>query len=75
MQGFPRASLEKSFLEAKIRAYLALLTCRLACGVFRDPQRGNTITEALGKLCNIQMRSFMPKSASVRTSGSPVAER
>jgi hypothetical protein len=53
MQAFPHVSLQQSFLEVKIRAYLALLPRRSACGVFRMSQRRAAIAETCGKLYNL----------------------
>ncbi|GAC1349624.1 MAG: hypothetical protein NVSMB27_24500 [Ktedonobacteraceae bacterium] len=50
MQYFPRVSLQKSFLEVKMRAPFDLFPRQSACSVFRESTLSNTITETLGKL-------------------------
>src|SRR5947209_19529224 len=53
MQGFPSVSLGKSLFLLEIRAKLALISARRACGVFRVSTLGRVLTETLGKLSSL----------------------
>ncbi len=56
MQAFPRVSLQKSFLEAKMRSSSVLFPRRVASGVFRESMLRDVVTETLGKLFNLHQK-------------------